>query len=112
MAEIEKKKCFKCLKDLPKTTEFFSKNKATLDGFEGQCKNCRKKYFEDYRKKHGAAPKKTGGNGRRQKVHHRNQNINPPPIPTTKATPAEILIALRRGMAQEIVDIIKEKYDL
>jgi hypothetical protein len=38
--------------------------------------------------------------------------VDPPRIPTTKATPAEILIALRRGMAQEIVDVIREKYDL
>ena len=44
----------------------------------------------------------------------RQQNPEPDPImnPVTKATPAEILIALRKGMAAEIVEMIKEKYDL
>jgi hypothetical protein len=112
MAE-EKKTCIKCSGEFPKDEEHFQRSKVTKDGFEGQCRDCRKKYFEDYRKKkRGAAPKKAGGNWGRRIIHHRNQNVDPPAIPTTRATPAEILIALRRGMAEEIIAMIQERYDL
>ena len=104
------KKCTKCKKDLPATNEFFHTNSLRSDGFETKCKKCKKcrnEYQRNLREHTG------GGNGRKRRIiHHRNKKSDPPVIPTTKATPAEILIALRRGMAQEIVDIIKEKYDL
>jgi len=113
----EKKTCIKCLKEFPKTEEYFRKNSATSDGFEGQCKKCRKKYFEDYRagKRIRAGAKKIA----KEKVpvskrpyHRSDLKKNESSEPLTKASPAEILIALRKGMAAEIVAMIKEKYDL
>lgn len=37
------KKCTKCSKSLPITSEYYYKNKAIKDGFENTCKECRKK---------------------------------------------------------------------
>ncbi len=111
--EIEKKTCSKCLKELPMTAEFFNKNANKKDGLEGKCKNCRKKYFEDYR-----AGKRIRGESKKVPAPRepKPKKIIKPKTGTdgslTKATPAEILIALRKGMAAEIVAMINEKYDL
>jgi len=124
----EKKTCFKCGKEFPRTEEYFSKNSGTNGGFEGQCKQCRKKYFRDYR----AGRKIRAGSGKApsnkdtatKRPYHRlpaQRALQPggrdlkkieASEPLTKATPAEILIALRKGMAAEIVAMIKEKYNL
>jgi len=109
----EKKICIKCRKEFPKTEEFFRKNSKTRDGFEGQCKNCRKKYFVDYRagkrvrsKSNKAAPHP----GRKPKLVRHSDPAAPAPV--ISASPAEIVIALRKGMAAEIVAMISEKYGL
>ncbi len=117
----EKKTCIKCGKELPRTEEYFSKNARREDGFEGQCKTCRKKYFADYcagkRVRKGAkkAEKKAAGKkdtGPKIMDHRYGPKKVESSELLTKASPAEILIALRKGMAAEIVAMIEEKYDL
>ena len=115
--ETTKKVCSKCLKELPLTTEFFNKNANNKDGFEGKCKNCRQKYFEDYRagkRIRAGASKPAAKKDPVSKRPYRRRDLKKvdPPEPLTKASPAEILIALRKGMAAEIVEMINEKYDL
>lgn len=109
----EKKTCIKCLKKLPKTEEFFRKNSNTKDGFEGQCKKCRQKYFEDYRagKRVRSKPNKPAGDSEPKRKYVRQANPMAP-APVISASPAEIVIALRKGMAAEIVAMINEKYGL
>lgn len=113
----ETKTCIKCHKEFPKTEEYFRKNSNTVDGFEGQCKKCRQKYFKDYRAgkrvREGASKGQTEKDQVSKRLYHRRDlKKNEPSEPLIKATPAEILIALRKGMAAEIVAMIKEKYDL
>ena len=113
----EKKTCIKCLKEFSKTEEYFRKSSNTKDGFEGQCKKCRKKYFADYRAGKRVREGASKGQTKKDQVskrpyHRRDLKKIEPPESLTKATPAEILIALRKGMAAEIVAMIKEKYGL
>ena len=128
MDEIEKKRCNKCKIEFPPTNEFFSNNKATPDGLERWCKACKKNTQADYRLKKAKERNKPAA-ARRE----RNKSIRNPapiakkpqtdlPVPArqtgtqtgqlTGASPAEIVIALRKGMAAEIVAMIQEKYGL
>jgi len=111
----EKKTCIKCGIEFPSTEEYFRKSK-TKDGFEGACKECRKKYFADYRagRRIRVGTKKGGKTERVQKMPRRSNPVSiPKEQPTiTTASPVEIIVALRKGMAQEIVDMIKEKFEL
>ena len=120
MDEMEKT-CIKCNKELPKTEEYFRKNSSTKDGFEGQCKNCRKQYFSDYRAGKRIGRKKKDPAPEPRKYTRRNPDpapkdpgparkpASPPPF---RASPAEIMIALRKGFASEIVDLIRKEYEL
>lgn len=42
------KVCSKCKKELPATTEYFSRHKTSKDGLRGICKRCRRKYNHQY----------------------------------------------------------------
>lgn len=116
--DTEKKICSnpKCAwggKELPITEEFFQKNSNKKDGFEGQCKKCRQKYFKEYRagKRVRSKKDKLAADLRPKRKYVRQVNpVNPAPV--ISASPAEIVIALRKGMAAEIVAMITEKYSL
>ncbi len=110
----EKKTCIKCGKELPKTDEFFRKNTSTKDGFEGQCKNCRQKYFEDYRagKRTRRKYRKLASDPAPKERTVRRGTNSMPAGPIVSASPTEIVIALRKGMAAEIVAMINERYEL
>lgn len=107
------KTCIKCEKPFPKTEEYFRKNSSTKDGFEGQCKKCRQKYFEDYRAGKRVRSKKdkpAANPGPKRKYVRQPNPVAPAPV--ISASPAEIVIALRKGMAAEIVAMINERYGL
>lgn len=101
MEEKITKICIKCKKELPATNEYFSKNKAAKDGFEYQCKDCRRKRQADYRAKKA---KSEGGRSVRKLPKLRSPVIDP----ITRASPDEILIALRNGIRRETAKEIFE----
>ncbi len=104
--EEKTQRCGKCKKEFPMTSEFFHRSG---DGFTIYCKPCRSEMQKaNRREKFGSKPI----SAKRRTIHHRNPIPDSPRIPTTKATPAEILIALRKGMAEEIIAMIQEKYAL
>lgn len=45
------KRCPACERDLPATTDHFSRRSASKDGFQAQCKPCRSAQFKEYRAK-------------------------------------------------------------
>lgn len=118
MEPNEKKTCIKCGNEFPKTEEYFRKSSSTRDGFEGQCKDCRKKYFANYRDKKRANEKVQRdrhhkiSHDRRKKNNSANMVIARSPL--IMATPEEIIKALRKGVAleiiQEIIQKIREKF--
>jgi hypothetical protein len=111
-------------KELPMTEEFFQKNSNKKDGFEGRCKKCRQKYFEDYRagKRVRAKPDKPAADPKPRRKCVRQAKAAPAPASVGNAhvrspivqtaSPAEIVIALRKGRAAEIVAMINDKYGL
>lgn len=54
MSSDRLKKCSKCFIEYPLTTEFWNLAKHCSDGFHTQCKVCRNKYGEEYRKKNAS----------------------------------------------------------
>ena len=126
--ETEKKTCIKCNKEFPKTEEYFRKNHATKDGFEGQCKTCRRKYFADYRagkrarskpgknigQKQIPKPIRLAGPSARQvkkTIGLADRQVDPvSPVILNSANPYEIVAALRKGFAREMIQLIEEKW--
>ena len=43
------KRCSKCKRTLPANLDFFHKRKNRRTPFSSQCKECRKKYYKEYR---------------------------------------------------------------
>jgi len=117
--EKGKKTCIKCGGEFPETEDYFRKSSANKDGFEGQCKSCRKKYFDDYRKKKknelSLPPDHPPQKLKKQRKHmilpaRRKIRARVAQSPLTTASPGAILAALRKGMAIEIINIIEEKF--
>jgi len=109
--ETEKKTCMKCDKEFLKTEDYFSKNPKNNDGFEGQCKSCRKKYFADYRKKKkNQSPEKLKKRKHTILSAHRKTRGRVAQSSLTTASPEAILAVLRKGVAREIINIIEEKF--
>ena len=50
LKEDKTKKCSKCKRVLPATTEFFYKNRNLKHGIDSWCKDCKKKYDKIYHK--------------------------------------------------------------
>jgi hypothetical protein len=98
--ETKTKKCSKCLEDLP--LESFSLNRTTRDGREYRCKECKKKQTADYREKKSLVRKKP----------KRGPKFEKEKVPATNATPDEIIEALRKGFALQIIAMIKERFGL
>lgn len=58
MSRIETKVCSKCHEEKPLSSDYFNKNKANKDGFNGQCKECKKEYLKQWRQKNPEYNKK------------------------------------------------------
>ncbi len=98
----EKKKCTKC--GIEKGLDRFSKNKANRDGFENWCRDCKalaqKRLRERRAMEKNPAPlikEQKSGNGRRRNTRDSE---------TTRATPDEIIKALKIGIRKEAADEI------
>lgn len=44
------KKCYKCKKDFPATSEYFYRNASRKDGLQTDCKECKRKHSAEYRR--------------------------------------------------------------
>lgn len=119
--ETEKKTCKKCGKEFLKTEDYFRKSPTTKDGLEGQCKSCRKKYFDDYRKKKKnqlpLLPDRPPKKPKKQRKHtilpaRRKTRGSVTQSPLTIASPEAILAALRKGVAREIIALIEKKFGM
>ncbi len=115
MAE-EKQTCIKCGNEYPATIEFFNACSAKKNGLDSRCKTCMKKYNSDRRAVQG---KMKPSNGRKKKstvaLHERISPATlrtPQPTPITRATPEEIIAALRKGVAEEIIQTVRERFGL
>jgi hypothetical protein len=106
------KLCERCHQPFPATNEYFSKNKAASDGLEYSCKDCKKKAQQGYRDKKTKSRKSTS----RDFFPHALKSVKSDPLhkshndPITTATPEEIIKALRKGVAAEIVKMIQEAF--
>jgi len=112
--EQTEKKCTKCGNGFSPTNEFFSKNKSTPDGFERWCKVCKKKAQAGFRLKKALDQDKPAAKKRREKSIKNLVPVvrKPQADQITGASPTEIISALRKGMAAEIVSMIQEKFGL
>jgi hypothetical protein len=105
MADILKK-CSKCHIEKPATEEFFYKDSKSKDGLGWWCRQCHKDRSHISKKENprNINAKDKGFRKYKQRSAKRigpNQNNS-----ITKATPEEIIKALRRGAAQEILQEI------
>ena len=50
MLKLKTKICCRCKKEYPATAEYFHRDKCNKDGLDYQCKECKKKQGEEYRK--------------------------------------------------------------
>jgi excinuclease UvrABC ATPase subunit len=102
MEEKKMKSCLRCKKEFEATADNFFRRSAAKDGLEPYCKQCKNKMLNRSR-----------GAIKTQKIP-RKQNTRKPikstKSPLTTATPREILAALRKGVAREIIQMIEEKF--
>jgi len=102
MKEKKMKSCLRCKKEFEATADNFFRRSASKDGLEPYCKQCKNKMIN-----------RNPGAIKIQKIP-RNKNMRKPikstKSPLTTATPREILAALRKGVAREIINIIEEKF--
>lgn len=116
MTEPAKKVCSVCKKEFPATNEYFSKNKSANDDLDYLCKACKSERQRALRlsrkdKNPGGHVLKKKNNDRRSKASkvrtasggHKYQNT-----PIVKASPEEIVEALRKGVAREIIGDLKK----
>jgi NAD-dependent SIR2 family protein deacetylase len=116
--EEKKIKCRKCEKEFPATADFFHRLR---DGFMPYCKPCRSEMHKKYK-----------GRIKNKKEEKTQKSLDPVPacladgssrrVPQKKiqpqqtgenlnhATPNEIMVALRRGFAREMINLIEEKW--
>ena len=115
MAEIEKKTCIRCGDKFLPTNKFFSKNKATPDGLERWCKPCKKAAQAGYRLKKRKENKPDGRflSIKKKTIPNLPLVVKKPQVDRlTGASPGEIVIALRKSIASEIIANIQKEYDL
>ena len=106
--DTKMKRCTKCGIEKPATLEFFSTNNSCPDRLERWCKTCKAKAQKDHRERM-LAKSKPDPKPQRKIVR---RGASPSPAPMISASPADIVIALRKGMAAEIVAMINERYGL
>jgi hypothetical protein len=107
--KVAVKVCSKCIKELPATPEYFSKNMSTPDHLERWCKTCKQKAGKDMRdrkrkEKVGADMKASPENERRRK---KIPTSNPVPVQGSPATsPMEEAIKTIERLA--VIRIIRD----
>lgn len=103
--EEKKKECTgPCGKEYPATTEYFHKNSSAKDGLDYMCRTCKSKRAKNYYKESKTNPSKR--KERHEKPRDNGKSRTSSRI--TKATPDEIVAALRKGVAMEIIKELKE----
>ena len=115
------KQCCGCKKELP--VEEFHKNKGAKDGLNTICKKCKSAYWHRTKKEDGRGKREEGS--RKQPARGStgvtpgatDWNDQPAPLRgarpgITHATPEEIIKALRRGVAEEIIQTVRERFGL
>ena len=98
------KKCSKCLDEKP--LDEFSINQSTPDGHEYHCKDCRKKRMKEVRAIKSGRKVQRITNARRVI----KENSKSPKI--MRQTPEQIISDLRRGLAVEVIELIRDKFGL
>ena len=115
--EEKKKICTKC--GLPKSLDEFSKNKSTPDGLERWCKECRRKRQAAYRKKKkpgndllkgSRSEGKTIAKRKRKKRKTVDSKPTPPAVAEGILLDQQLIKAIKRSVAKEIVGIIEERF--
>lgn len=116
--EIKEKVCARCKKSIPATDEFWYPDKKTKDGFSYWCKACHraskkviksKSKKRDYKEEYKKREKATIEMPLKKPPKNRGKDILQY-APTITATPEEIIKALRKGIAQEIIATIQEQF--
>lgn len=107
------KRCPKCGQEKPATNDFFYKDGKSKDGFNCWCIQCHKDF------KRNKKPKKDDSQFLEKKKFKTKEIVRsfkkPSPgliDPITLATPEEIVKALRRGTAIEIMDMIRNGFEI
>ena len=99
----QKRRCPKCKKDFPLTAEYFHRNG---EDFVYYCKPCRSEMQKGYKLKEkiDSPPAK--------KKHRAVISSAPLKPMITTATPEEIISALRKGVAEEIIQMVRGRFGL
>jgi len=102
----QERECRKCKKEFPLTAEYYHR---MGEGFVHYCKSCRSQMQKEYKRKG-----KVVGDRKRRRVDHQGQKAGTVARPTlmTRATPEEIISALRKGVAEEIIQTVRERFGL
>jgi len=105
----QKRRCLKCKKEYPLTAEYFHR---MGDGFVYYCKPCRSKMQKGYKRKSKVSSVVPVPNKNRRFVQPVRKPIDSPRNLVTRATPEEIIAALRKGVAEEIIQTVRERFGL
>jgi len=113
----EKKICTKC--NLPKSLDEFYKNKSSSDGLEYRCRECKRKSAAACRKKKksgkdllkgGRSDVKAIAKGKRKKQKTVDSKPAPPAVAEGILLDQQLIKAIKRSVAKEIVGIIEERF--
>lgn len=108
--ETTMKICSSCKKPLDRTSENFNKNASAPDGFDYYCKKCKN---EKQRTRYDAAEKPEKP---KAKIARRKRSVTKPigsvAEPLNFASPTEIVNALSKGVAREIITLIEHKFGI
>jgi DNA-directed RNA polymerase subunit RPC12/RpoP len=109
-----KKKCPRCGEEKPATKEFFGGNRSATDGLNYWCKDCKSKYQAGkYKKDHGGSPKKARdfkGEYKHRKIREKKDVSPVHQASDTILLDQQILKAIKRSVAKEIMGIIEERF--
>jgi DNA-directed RNA polymerase subunit RPC12/RpoP len=110
--ETKRKVCSKC--HIEKDVAEFSLNRSAPDGREYKCKQCWKEIRAEKKKMGGASRKAPADPKPKRAAHQRTKPMAATPL--TTASPTEIVVALRKGIAAEILGeilaLINDRYGL
>ena len=108
---MEQRKCRKCQKEYPLTAEYFHR---MGDDFVYYCKPCRSEMQKGYKRKSKVSSVVPVPNKNRRIVKTRivKRPVDPPQNLVTRATPEQIITALRKGVAEEIIQAVRERFGL
>lgn len=70
-----KRKCSKCGRELPLTSEFFYKDNRNKDGLRTSCKKCYKEYYYEHREKIRAVQRKYDKEHQKEKLVYQEKYL-------------------------------------